>query len=109
MSGDAAYRDRGLEGGFFGRAAAGVPGVGRRCLGRLAGPGVRPAATAEPAAAAAAGPGGLGDLRGRELQRRADFLDVHFDARALRAVLALVLTNAKRAGDDDPLALGERL
>src|SRR5688572_30554143 len=102
--------ERGFFGGAAGSAAAGVPGIaGRGLLGRLAaGPRVGGPAATE-AAAGAARPRGLGDLGGGELQRRADFVDVELDARALAAVLPLVLTHAEGAGHDDTLALGQGL
>src|SRR5688500_3571485 len=111
----AATQPMGSEGGLVGGPATAGPGVAAALLGggtatlgsRLLAPRVGVAATLRALAAdeVAAGAGGLGDLGGGPLQRRADLFDVDLDAGALRAVLALEVADLQCAGDDHALAL----
>src|SRR4051812_10277528 len=80
--------------------------VGRRGLALAAGTALAaPAGVAAPAALAA----GAVDLGGRELQRRADLVDLDLEDRALLALAVLVGPGLEPTLDDDPHAPLERL
>ena len=88
-----------------GSAAAGVGLVAAALATGLAAALAATAGVAAPAALAA----GAVDLGGRELQRRADLVDLDLEDRALLALTGLVGAGLEPALDDDPHAPLERL